>query len=234
VSDTAELLTVPWDEFLAEHFTWSQGEHVTLIGPTGVGKTTALLALLPFRSWVALIGTKPRDATLSRLLARGWRRVTTWPPPYGASRVLLWPHVDAMADIPRQRDIIGSALAHVYASGGWCIAADDLHYLAKSLGLAPELDVLYVNGRSVGITMVAAFQRPFHVPQTAMDQSTHLLLWRQPELRDRRRVAELVGDLADLVLATLPPLDEFDVLYVNNRTGRAIVTRAPNPNTPKG
>src|SRR5690242_7261177 len=73
---------VPWDQFLATRFLWRQGEHVSLIGRTGGGKSTLALAITPKRKYVAVLGTKPRDSTLSGLLknGEGWRRMPTWNP----------------------------------------------------------------------------------------------------------------------------------------------------------
>src|SRR5690349_6421632 len=67
---------VSWDDFYG-YFgaNWRQGEHVGLIGPTGSGKTTLAMWLLPLRKYVVVLGTKPRDKTLDELAARGYYKM---------------------------------------------------------------------------------------------------------------------------------------------------------------
>ena len=82
---------VTWDEFL-KSFRWKQGEHVTLLGPTGQGKTTLALAILPRREYVIVFGTKAKDKTLDRLIKEdGYEKCTEYPPPTWAKKVVLWP-----------------------------------------------------------------------------------------------------------------------------------------------
>src|SRR5215831_13877023 len=93
--EESEILKLDWDEF-KEEFTEAheQGEHVAFVGPTGSGKSTAALALLEYRrrrvqgTTIVAFGTKPYDSTLK---ATGWKRIKTWPPPYGEKAVLFWP-----------------------------------------------------------------------------------------------------------------------------------------------
>lgn len=95
-----------WETFLAG-FDWHQGEHVSLIGPTGHGKTTLAGHLLdhppvgkfqphsrhPYwkhlrqvpldtterpRPYVIVLANKRRDEVAERFLARGYIRLTGW------------------------------------------------------------------------------------------------------------------------------------------------------------
>lgn len=114
---------LPWDEFLAGRFVWNQGEHVTLIGPTGSGKTTLALALLPMRRYVLAFGTKPKDRTLDTLVRQaGWKRVQTWEKMprviRGACRVVFWPKYLTPEDVPRQGYEIGAAMRGAFVQGG--------------------------------------------------------------------------------------------------------------------
>jgi len=75
---------VEWEDFFAR-WRWHAGEHVTVIGPTGTGKTTVMRALLPKRyeagGSVCVVGTKTRDTTLSEWAkADGLTRISSWPP----------------------------------------------------------------------------------------------------------------------------------------------------------
>ena len=107
---------------------------MTLVGPTGGGKTTLGIALLPARQYVTVLGTKPKDATLDKLKRQGYRRIGEWPPGPTVNRVLLWPELRRMDQAKQQRDVFAHALDEMFAEGGWCIFADELFYLAAKTG----------------------------------------------------------------------------------------------------
>src|SRR4051812_31470861 len=94
------LPLTPWSEFLRE-FQWKQGQHVSLIGPTGRGKTTLAKQILSRRDYVIAMGTKPRNKNLEDLRAQGYVRVRDLPsPPLElAPRVLFWPRSGSVEDI---------------------------------------------------------------------------------------------------------------------------------------
>lgn len=224
---------VPWETFKAERFPWHQGEHVTMIGPTGAGKTTLALDILDRRSWVCALATKPRDRTMDTLVRRhGWKLARTWrdvPAPAHRSglRVVLWPPYRTPADQADQAVLIDAALREMFAAGGWCVFADELFYLTRMLGLGPVLEAVWTQGRSIGLSLVGSTQRPRHVPLLAYDQATHLFLWRDNDEQNLRRLAGLNGLRAGVIRATVAQLPRHDVLYVNTRTGDMCITRAP-------
>lgn len=209
---------VPWGDVDAA-LDWRQGEHVTLVGPTGCGKTTLGLHLLGRRDWVCVIGTKPRDRTLDGLRREGYRRLEEWPPPQHWNRVLLWPKRKSLADRYTQAAAIAAALEAIYRTGAWCVFADELQYLCERLGLADDLAELWQQGRSLGVSIVGASQRPRYVPLAAYSQATHLFLWRSNDEADLRRLSELNGADTRTVRAVLPQLGRHEVLYVNTRDG---------------
>src|SRR5437660_38183 len=64
---------VPWREFFTWfRRTWRQGEHVSLIGPTGSGKTTLGIHLIALRPYVTAFAVKPQDDTMHKLLRAGY------------------------------------------------------------------------------------------------------------------------------------------------------------------
>ncbi len=233
---------VPWSEFLptltptTDGNGWQAGQHVSIIGPTGSGKSVLTQQLLPLRRTVAVLGTKPHDATLDRLISHeGYTRVRDWPPslpwhrkPKTADwwqRVILWPPYRGTADRAVQRDVFDRALGEMFAAGKWCVNVDEAYYLCHTLGLAPWLEDYWTQGRSSGLSLVAATQRPAWVPLFMYDQATHLFFFADNDETNLRRVGGLGGLSARTVRDTVAALPEHSVLYVNTRRRRLAVTR---------
>jgi hypothetical protein len=226
----AEL--VPWAEHLAS-WTWRQGEHVTLVGPTGMGKTYLAGEVLPRRRFVLILACKAKDPTLSAYARRQrFKVIRSWGElpnsiegtPY--ERVILWPRAAGGAELrARQRVEFAGALEDVYRMGGWTVYVDELSYLVRKLKLSEPLETLWLQGRSLGISVVAGTQRPAWVPLEAYDQASHLYLWRDPDAGNRRRLSEIGGAVDSKALgAEMLALEGHEVLYVDGRTGRTVRT----------
>lgn len=228
-ADRDRVVRVPWDEFAAR-FDWKQGEHVALVGPTGRGKTTLALAILPRRSWVCILATKAKDSTLAGLTGKrgGYKRITAWPPPNDTTqRVLLWPRWTGTASRGLQARTIRRAVDDIFGEEAWCIFTDDVQYLTSELRLGDVLDTLWLQARSLGISVVAATQRPRHVPLNMWTMSTHLFVWGTAHKGDLKSLGELGGLNMDTIRSEVEHLTGHDVLYINTRTGALAVTRAP-------
>lgn len=220
-----------WEAFL-ERFVWQQGEHVALIGPTGSGKTTLALGLLPLRQYVIAYGTKPKDRTLDTLVkSSGWKLVRTVEKMpnviRGATRIVFWPKFVTPADQPRQAYEIAQSMNEAFVRGGWCLFIDELWYMEKVLGLTLLVQSLLTQGRSIGLSIVAGTQRPAHVTLLIYDQCTHLFLWRDNDERNLKRLSGINGLNAETIRSTVATLAPHEVLYVNTRTSYMAVTKAP-------
>lgn len=224
----AEL--VAWDDFL-RGFRWRQGEHATLLGPTGSGKSTLATAIAPRRRYVIWFVVKPSDPALRAYLKKaGYVIVKRWadlPPIELAERVAFWPPIDDVEQIKSQRAEFIRAIRAIYKQRGWCVVIDELEYVSSPdfLGLAPMVRLLYQHGRSLGVTIVGATQRPAHVPLAAYSQPRHLFFWQASDVADLKRLRE-IGSRVDPreLQAEIQALDydAYEFLYLDARTGRMV------------
>lgn len=232
---------LPWHEFLPG-FVWQQGEHVSIIGPTGTGKSYLGRQLLVQRDYVVTLGTKRRDDTLDAYLREdGFTRVESWPPrrpvsdlvrgvkrPAGwTDRVLLWPTYtgDVNATRERMRVEFTKCFSDVLFNGNRCIDVDEMYYLCAILGLKDYAEEVWTQGRSSGISLLAKTQRPAWVPLFMYDQPVHLFFFADNDETNLRRVGGLGGLSSRVVRETVAALPKHACLYVNTREGHMAVTR---------
>lgn len=225
---------IPRSEFLQNYWNYEAGDHVTLLGPTGKGKTTLAYQLLEVTATPDLpavnLVMKPRDRTVNKWDKRlGSRVVRTWPPPFRSFRekppvYTLWPKHDLRdwdGTNARMEKVFREAIYDSYGSKDKRILfADELYGLTNSreLGLERELVMVWTRGRSLDCGLWGASQRPAFIPTWAYSQATHLFVHHDPDVRARLRYAEIGGvdpDLIKYVTAKLPP---FHYVYIN-RTG---------------
>lgn len=219
---------IPWDQFKGDIFRWRQGEHVALIGPTGSGKTTLSMSLLPYRRYVVALATKPKDSTMDALKDSGYKVISKWEkmPVDLYPRRILWPDAKTLYAVRRQRYEFRTALSKIYKEGGWCVYADELWFLIHHLKLEFEVRTYLLQARSLGISFVAATQRPAYVPLEIYDQSTHLFFFRDNDERNLKRLSGISWLSAENVRYLVAHLEKFQCLYINTRTGRMYRTTA--------
>jgi energy-coupling factor transporter ATP-binding protein EcfA2 len=225
---STEAPRVPWDVFTRE-LQWEPGEHVGLIGPTGQGKTTMLFNMLPLHPFVTVFATKPRDASMDALIRAGYVRMERWQSldAHQYPRRVLWPDATRIDSNEHQRVVFHDAFARIYREGGWTVALDETWYLDNILKLDGDIKTFLLQARSLGISLVAATQRPAWVPREIYTSCTHLMFWRVNDETDLRSISGIGWRSGDLIREAVANLERFQTLYVNTRTGRMLRTRCP-------
>lgn len=211
------------NEFLEEFKgQWQIGEHVTIIGTTGSGKTFLAEDIYNMRRFVVVIATKSSDETLTDY-GKDFYRIKKWPPSWHQEKVLFWKKPDVLGEFSDQREAIYKVLSAVYKSGNRTIGLDDVVYMVRQLKLQGELAMLYTQARSQNISLVGNIQRPFWVPLEVTNQATHVLLFGVRDKDDVDRVAEAQGIRKDEIRGAVSALNKYDFAWVRTGVSPVIV-----------
>lgn len=220
----------PWKEFL-DSFDWRQGEHTTLLGHTGSGKTTLARHILPKQPYSIIVATKNRDKNIEVFKKDGYR-VSRTPNFFSTAsggvlypRMVLWPKTKDIGDIESQREDIYKCLAYVWKSKGWCLFFDEVRYLTEVLRLDTYVSQLWREGRSSAISILAGTQRPAWIPREAYSEATHLFIWRSTNKYDLKRLEDASNVDTQFLAPIIRSLPLHDVLYINTRSGEMVRTR---------
>lgn len=215
------------------------GEHIAAVGETGSGKTTFCRNILQMRSFAVVLGTKSRDEDLYPALeALGFVRRDSWQPwEYEETHeryVIFAPPLDVPDDATEQ-DLLGAeqeqagkfrtALIQVNKSGGWCVYADEIATITNDMGLKRTVNLLYREGRSKSLTIIASTQRPREVPLNVFQQAKWLILWAISDRDDRYRAAQYAGPLMPVVDYTCAQLPRFEFVCLHKPTGEIVRSR---------
>lgn len=221
---------LPWNEF-HRYFRaqWRQGEHVGIIGPTGQGKTTLALNLIPLRRYMAVFATKPRDDVMAALIRDGYRRMSTWKyrPAHKVPRRILWPNARKLGSSDTQRIVFRDAFEKIYIEGGWTVFVDEMWYVVNQLKLGHEIKQYLLQARSLKVSLILLAQRPAWVPVETFDQCTHLFFFRENDLRNVQRISSIGFLDARVIQNAVLRLEMHHCLYINSRTGEMYITLAP-------
>lgn len=231
VADQTSVPVLSWNEFL-DTFVWYQGEHLTLVGPTKSGKTTLAERLLGrarelrTHPYQVVVATKRKDEILDTFRDDGFVKFPSWDISDAElyPKVMLAPPLQSASHKHIQANAISEALTRIYRQGGWLVLLDELKHIADYLKLSDDVELLLHQGRSAGITVVSAVQRPRHVPLMAYDQADHIFMWEARDFNMRKRLGEIGGkvdpDLIMYGLKRLPRRHSF--LYINPASGEVL------------
>lgn len=203
-----------WDQISIPAKSWNQiiarvdklwqpqfAPHHSIMGQNGAGKSHLIVhGLLPLVTddKVLIIDNKGDDPVLNaagaksvRHLPRNIRRATM----DDGKPKSAWYQLKVYDDTPRAQDQVGNALRQVYAEGNWIVVLDETRAISDprspGLGLQPELDRLWLRGRSRHISVIAATQAPRWVPSSFYDQCQFVWCSRIRDERAHQRIMEI-------------------------------------------
>jgi hypothetical protein len=241
------VLRLTRDEFFQDYFDYRPGEHLSLISPTGKGKTHLAYQCLdsamrqnPSLKVASLMPKSSDDAASDWARRLGLKETPDWPPrkkwwqdrPRG---YICWPPHDPSLDAQADRDQTGSVLRRCmhqqYWQGDSITFADDIHVIAVLMGLNPECEQFWTAGRSSGAGLWSANQKPSgtlnagSVSSFSYNAPVHLLLGRDTDERNVRRFGEIGGVdpreiesiVRDLRLYQINGNSVSEALYIDRR-----------------
>lgn len=235
----AERLT--WLEFF-DWWRWGPDQSVSIVGGIGSGKTTLLIAIMPKQSSIAFMATKPRDKMYDTLISKGFVKIEKWPRPTPmnkypnpGARVILHPPVTNIndEDTSRRRAVFRNALEQIFIAGsqpggGRVVVVDEAQQLTVTLGLKKQYTTLILQGRAMGIPVVAGSQRAAWVPRETWSEATHIFMFGSRDRRDLLTLRELGGRIdPDAIVEGVTSLEDHEFLYINRVSGRMAISKAP-------
>lgn len=231
---------VEWGYFLNYVFDWKQDEHVGLIGPTGMGKSNLTYQILPLREYVTYFATKIRDKTLDKFASHaGYEKIRTWPPTKGRGpakrevtaqempKRILWPNATDIYATSHQREVFQTAIADIYAQGGWCVVWDEFWYMCTLLKLETEARIFLQQARANNISFVMGAQRPSRIPLELFDQASHLFFARDNDETNLERIGGIGWLASNPIRELVASLKRYQFLYINTREGWMYRTTSP-------
>lgn len=226
-----------------------QGDHVSVLGPTGTGKTHLALEVAEIRTYVLVIACKQRDPLIEETLERGYYLIPTTSLKKGVEyldgrprhpRIVYWPRLpdriaSRLPDAERirarsrvQKPLIQAALGFVDLDGHWCVVLDEGTWVYRDLGLGQDIDAALNQWRTNRASLVILGQRPAWMGRYVLSMPTHVFLFNTGNYEDAKSLGEITGSNVQLVRAIVPRLDRqrHEVLYVNSGNGEMFRTIA--------
>lgn len=233
-----EIPHVPWEQFwpmFVKRYGPAQrddAQHVTILGPTGTGKSTIAVQVADLRPYVVQLVEKPRDEKLRKALKRRrYRKVEELPDIGGYPWVYVWPKAGGVEDEPGQRVAFRRVLRSAGKVGVWHVVIHEAPYMVDPLGLAPELKYVLRMGRSNGAGLIICAQRPAWLPRDIYSAASHLFLFGTNDTNDLKAIGGLNGMNERAVRDAVAQLgangDSHVFLYVGTRDGTVCTSRAP-------
>jgi hypothetical protein len=227
-----------WDDFSAWFDqVWQPGEHVSIVTPTGGGKTTLAVGLLELRRYVGLLAPKGVDQTLRALHAQ---RLVEWPGDRKMTATLdrdekegrpshyvFGPTVSTYArDWPRLVTAYRDALQGMFRMQNWTAYVDDLQLLVQ-MGLGTDATQWLISARSRHLSFVSAFQVPRRVLTAALHEPTWIFASQTRDATVVDRTAEVLGRPKAEVRGLLEETSRFTWLCIGRDPNAPVMVTMP-------
>lgn len=198
-----KTVTMEWDPKEKKKVPTKNGVHKLYVGQSDSGKTTLMRIQSRINRVNLVFGTKPkRDTSLEKYVSvEGYTRIESWPPKKkdlapkgerGTVKLLLWPKITEYAQLRSLAPMYRKALQDVMIEGGnWHVLIDEGLWFCspKGLGLGQEVSEISYGGRSNGLSMSIALQRPSGIPVVAYSNCTLSYIFKIGDENDLRRIA---------------------------------------------
>lgn len=199
--------------------------HHSVLGQNGAGKSYLIVnGLLPLcvDDKVCIIDNKGDDPVLK---ASGAKPVHVLPGEL--KRVAFddsqpksaWYRLVVSDDYGRAQDQVGNALQKIYKEGEWIVVLDETRAISDprspGLGLQPELDRLWLRGRSRHISVIASTQAPRWVPSSFYDQCQFVWCSRIRDERAHQRIME-IGSMTRAHIPAISRIRKRRWLYMDD------------------
>jgi hypothetical protein len=226
-----EFTVLQWQDFQAMFLeSHKQGEHVSIVGPTGSGKTVVGLEVCKMvgsrtatnkrPSPVTVLCYKPRDDTMREILSeKEWPEIRKWPPSYGQEHCIVWVR---KGGVPRQRAVFIPLLDMIYQEGGQSVYIPEAAHFERKppdgLGMGGKMTEFWSAARSNKLTVISDTQRPRYVTRSMWTEPAWIVIFPPDDEDDLKSVAALSGRKMD-VYRIVGNLGEHEFLCIRRQRG---------------
>ncbi len=225
--DQSSGLVTPWPRFIADfRQAWKPGQHVSVLGKTGSGKSWLerwLLEECRPKGRVLLFDLKASD----EILRLGFRTVSEMPSQFGKLRTALqqrregrqWLRIVPPGSRAQERRVVGAYMNLAWHKGSTTVVFDEMNAIAgrpPNLGLGEAMHRLWRMGRSKGISVLGGTQSPVWIPRASLEQVDHLFVGRIADSRRLPLLRDVVGDRGDELMELVRGIKfgSFQFVYV--------------------
>ena len=159
------------------------------------------MTLAELCQFILVLATKRKDPLVTELAHKGYKVTASTDGVLWAEnepvtpRVVVWPqfgeNIGARSRLALQAEAIRNVLDWADKTGGWTIVADETMWLHENLRLEKELNAIWYQGRTQGLSLIALAQRPSRIPRLAFSQATYLFLGKFADKRDIETLREI-------------------------------------------